>query len=97
MDVDVFHIVCLMTFGIMLILAVGLACEKRHRMLQSLKKKPDRKYVKKRLRVTKVFKDKLPEIERLAKKTLIPEEAIKGEQTYATASLNAHVISFFSI
>ena len=60
--------------AVYLAIAISYAREKRSKLVQSLKKRPNIKYVKARILVASVFKKHFSEVKRLAKKIITPAE-----------------------
>ena len=64
------------------------AKKKKDRMVESLNHRPSVKYLRKRLLVRNVFKEKFPEIKRLAKKLHFKEESVKEKPFLSKPKFN---------
>ena len=97
MNVDVVYLAMvfyLASFAMVLGFAIVCAHKKRYKMLQTLKRRPNVKYVKKRLLVTRVFKEMFSEIQCLAKKTLsteVPTKPFGGKSSFKALELSPDV------
>ena len=79
-------------WGLVVVATIGFlmkyAQKKKDRMLESLKHRPSVKYLRKRLLVRNVFKEKFPEIKRLAKKLHFKEESVKEKPFLSKPKFN---------
>ena len=79
-------------WGIVVVIIMGFlmkyAKKKKDRMVESLNHRPSVKYLRKRLLVRNVFKEKFPEIKRLAKKLHFKEESVKEKPFLSKPKFN---------